>query len=113
MIDFKSLGYKDITKDKPIRFSECLGEFFESTYPYNKRFYKKEWPTTIELKVGNCHNIVFIAGICYYHKGWEKFEVCVHKDYADKMFTQTLNKLKKVIAYKIMKDYESKKKKDW
>lgn len=56
MIEFENLGYKDITKDKPIRFIECLGEFFESTYPYNKRFYKQEGNITIELKVGNCHN---------------------------------------------------------
>ena len=42
MIDFENLDYKDITKDKPIHFRECLGEFFDSTYPYSKRFYKQE-----------------------------------------------------------------------
>ena len=101
MIDFESLGYKDITKDKPIHFRERLGEFFDSIYPYNKRFYKKEEMITIELKVGNCHNIVFISGICYYPKGWEKFEVCAPKDYIDKMFMQTLNAVKNKISYKL------------
>lgn len=51
MINFENLGYKDITKDKPIHFIECLGEFFESTYPYSKKFYKQEGNITIELKV--------------------------------------------------------------
>ena len=100
MIDFESLGYKNITEDKPIRFIDCLNEFFDSTYPYNKRFYKKEGQIIIELKVGNCHNIYFIAGICYYHKGWEKFEVCAPKDYINKMFTQTLEAIKSIIKFK-------------
>ena len=94
MIDFENLGYKDITRDKPIHFIECLGEFFESTYPYNKRFYKQEGDITIELKVGNYYNICFISGICYYSKGCEKFEVCAPKDYVNKMFIQTLNSVK-------------------
>ena len=63
MIDFENLDYKDITKDKPIHFRECLGEFFDSTYPYSKRFYKQEGVMAIELKVGNCHNMFFISGI--------------------------------------------------
>ena len=99
MIDFESLGYKDITKDKPICFRECLGEFFDSIYPYNKRFYKKEELITIELKVGNCYNIVFISGICYYPKGWEKFEVCAPENYIYKMFTRILNAVKNKISY--------------
>ena len=41
IIDFENLGYKDITKDKPIHFIELIGEFFETTCPYNKRFYKQ------------------------------------------------------------------------
>lgn len=94
IIDFENLGYKDITKDKPIHFIECLGEFFESTYPYNKRFYKQEGDITIELKVGNHFDLCFISGICYYSKGWEKFEVCAPKDYINKMFIQTLNAVK-------------------
>lgn len=40
MINFENLGYKDITKDKPIHFKELIGEFFEINFPYNKRFYK-------------------------------------------------------------------------
>lgn len=94
MIEFENLGYKNITKDKPIQFIECLGEFFESTYPYNKRFYKQEGNIAIELKVGNCHSICFISGICYYSKGWEKFEVCAPENHINKMFTQTLNAVK-------------------
>lgn len=103
MIDFENLGYKDITKDKPISFKECLGEFFESTYPYNKRFHKQEGNITIELKVGNCHSICFISGICYYDKGWEKFEICVPEDYVDKIFTQTLSVVKLKIKENIVK----------
>ena len=48
MIDFENLGYKDITKDRPIHFIECLGEFFENVYPYSKRFYKQEGNIEIE-----------------------------------------------------------------
>lgn len=103
MINFENLGYKDIIKDKPIHFIERLGEFFESIYPYNKRFYKQEGNITIELKVGNYHNICFISGICYYSKGYEKFEICVPKDYVDKIFTQTLNAVKLKIKENIVK----------
>lgn len=103
MIDFKNLGYKDITKDKPINFIECLGEFFENTYPYNKRFYKQEGNITIVLKVGNIHNLYFISGICYYTKGWEKFEISAPKDYIAKIFTQTINKVKLKIKENIVK----------
>ena len=94
IIDFENLGYKDITKDKPIHFIELIGEFFETTCPYNKRFYKQEGNVTIELKVGNHFDLCFISGICYYSKGWEKFEVCTPKDYVNKIFIQTLNAVK-------------------
>lgn len=94
MIDFENLGYKDITKDKPIRLTDWLGEFFEINFPYNKRFYKQEGIITIELVVGNLHNLCSISGTCYYSKGCEKFEVCAPKDYVNKMFTQTLNAVK-------------------
>ena len=106
MIEFESLGYKDITKDKPIHFRECLGEFFESIYPYSKRFYKQEGVITIELMVGNWYSMYFISGVCYYPKDWEKFEVCAPKDYIDKMFTQTFNAIKLKIKENIIKHYE-------
>ena len=102
----ESLGYKDITNNKPIHFIDCLGEFFDSVYPYNKRFYKQEGNMTIELKTGNCHNICFISGICYYPKeGWEKFEVCAPKDYIDKEFMQILNAVKLHLVKKINCNY--------
>ena len=91
---FENFGYKDITKDKPIDFIECLGGFFESTFPYRKRFYKQEGNITIEVKIGNCHDICFISSTCYYPKGLEKFEVCAPKDYVNELFTQTLNAVK-------------------
>ena len=103
MINFETLGYKNITKDNPIHFVECLGGFFESVYPYSQRFYKKENAIEIELKVGNIHSLVLIAGICYYSKGWEKFEVNAPEDYIDKMFTQTLDAVKLKIKENIIK----------
>ena len=106
MIDFENLGYKDIIKDKPIDFIECLGEFLESTYPYSKRFYKQEGDITIELKVGNHFGLCFILGICYYSKGWERFEVCAPEDYVIEMFTQTLNVVKLKIKENIVKHSE-------
>ena len=106
MIDFESLGYKDITKDKPINFIECLGEFLENTHPYSKRFYKQEEDIKIELKVGNHFGLCFISGICYYSKGWQKFEVYAPKDYIIEMFTQTLNTVKLKIKENIVKPYE-------
>ena len=106
MIDFETLGYKDITKDKPIYFIECLGEFFETVYPYSKRFYKQEGNITIELTVGNNQfNFYFISGICYYSKGYEKFEISAPKDYVIEMFTQTLNVVKLKIKESIIKCY--------
>ena len=106
MIDFENLGYKDITKDKPIHFIECLGEFLESTYPYSKRFYKQEGDITIELKVGNHFGLCFISGICYYSKGWQKFEVCAPEKYVNEMFIQTLNVVKLKIKENIVTHYE-------
>lgn len=108
MIEFESLGYKDITKDKPIHFRECLGEFFESTYPYSKRFYKQEENITIELKIGKLHSLCFISGVCYYPLGWEKFEVCAPEDYINEMFTQILNAVKLTIKRKMIKHYKIK-----
>lgn len=94
MVNFAKLGYKDITKDKPIGFRDRLGEFFDSTYPYNKRFYKQEGDITIELKTGNCHDLIFISAICYYPKGWEKFEVCAPDKYINEQFEQTFKAVK-------------------
>lgn len=108
MIGFESLGYKDITKDKPIHFRECLGEFFESTYPYSKRFYKEEEIITIELKVGKLYSLCFISGVCYYPLGWEKFELCFPEDYINEMFDQTLNAIKLKIKENMLKYYENK-----
>ena len=106
MIDFENLGYKDITKDNPIHFIECLGESFETIYPYSKRFYKQEGNITIELKVGNNQfNFCFISGICYYSKGYEKFEICAPKDYVNEMFTNILNSVKLKIKENIIKHY--------
>lgn len=94
MIDFENLGYKDITKDRPIHFIECLDELLVSTYPYSKRFYKKEGNITIELKVGNYYNICSISGTCYYSKGWRKFEISAPKYDINEVFTKTLNEVK-------------------
>ena len=100
MIDFESLGYKDITKDKPIDFIELIDEFFEVTPPYSKRFYKQDGNITIELKVGNHFGLCFISGICYHSKGWRKFEVYAPKDYVNEMFTNILNTVKLKIKRK-------------
>lgn len=101
MIDFENLGYKDITKDSPIHFIECLGESFETIYPYSKRFYKQEGNIAIELKVGNNQfNFCFISGICYYSKGCEKFEISAPKDYVNEMFINILNTVKQKIKRK-------------
>ena len=106
MIDFEKLGYKDITKDKPIHFIECLGESFGIIYPYSKRFYKQEENIAIELKVGNNQfNLYFISGNCYYSKGYEKFQIIAYKDYVIEMFTQTINAVKLKIKESIIKCY--------
>lgn len=102
MINFDTLGYKNITKDNPIHFIECLGEFFDSVYPYNQRFYKQDGNITTVLKVGNIHDIVFISGICYYSKGWERFELILPEKYIVKIFEQTLNAVKQVIKNKLI-----------
>ena len=102
MIDFEKLGYKDITKDRPIHFIECLDELLVSTYPYSKRFYKKEGNITIELKVGNYYNTCFISGTCYYSKGWRKFEISAPKHHISEVFTQTLNEIKLKIKRSIL-----------
>ena len=60
---------------------------------------------SIELKVGNCHNICFIAGTCYYPKGWRKFEVCAPEKYVNEFFIQTLNDVKLKIK-EDLKHYE-------
>jgi hypothetical protein len=94
---FEKLGYKDITKDNPIHFRDCLGEFFDSTYPYNKRFYKNDGIIDTELKVGNVYDMCFISGICYFSKGWHKFEVCGPFENIEERFQQTLDAVKQTI----------------
>lgn len=94
MIDFENLGYINITNENPIHFIECLGEFFETVYPYKERFYKKENDVITILKVGTFNKFTDIAGICYYPKGWYKFEVHSFVDYVDKEFEQTIKAVK-------------------
>lgn len=99
MIDFKNLGYKDITKDNPIRFSESFGETFGVLYHYKQRFVKKENNIVTILKVGTHDGITDIAGVCYYPKGWQKFEVHALSKYAKEELDKTINAVK----YKIKK----------
>lgn len=94
MIDFENFGYKDITKDNPIHFSECLRDFFDNSYPYNRRFYKQDENINIILKVGNIHDIIFISAICYHSKGWEEFELILPEKFIVDVFEQTLNAVK-------------------
>ena len=94
MIDFENLGYKDITKNVPISFSECFGETFGTFYPYKQRFYKENDNITIILKVGINYNIIDIAGICYHSKGWQKFEVHTFSEYANEEFDKVINAVK-------------------
>ncbi len=92
MINFENLGYKDITKVSPIHFSEYFGETFETLYPYEQRFYKKDNDITTILKV--CirrNNIIDIAGVCYHDNKWHKFEIHTYSDYVEEEFNKTIN----------------------
>jgi hypothetical protein len=91
MINFENLGYKDITKVSPIHFSEYFGETFETLYPYEQRFYKKDDNITTILKVGIHNNTLDIAGICYYYNKWYKFEIHTHSKYVKEEFDKTIN----------------------
>ena len=97
MIDFKSLGYEDITKENPIHFIECFGETFGTIYPYEQRFRKEENGIITILKIGTHHNTTDIAGICYHSKGWHKFEVHTLSKYANEEFDKVIN----AVMYKI------------
>lgn len=98
MIDFENLGYKDITKNAPISFSECFGETFGTLFPYEKRYYLKEGDIVIVLKVGTCYNKYDISGICYHPKGWERFGIhSPFHEYAKEHFEKTI----KAVKYKI------------
>ena len=99
MIDFKSLGYEDITKEHPIRFIECFGETFGTIYSYKQRFCKEDNGINIILKVGIHYNTTDIAGICYYSKGWHKFEVHTLSKYAKEEFDKIINAVKYKIKY--------------
>ena len=94
MLDFGNLGYKDITKNAPISFSNCFGETFGTIYPYEQRLYKKEDNIITILKVGTQHNITDISGICYHSKGWQKFEVHTLSKYAKEEFDKVINAVK-------------------
>lgn len=94
MIDFKSLGYEDITKEDPIHFIECFGETFGTTYPYKQRFRKKENGIITILKVGTHYNTTDISGICCHSKGWQKFEVHTLSKYAKEEFDKVINAVK-------------------
>lgn len=97
MIDFENLGYKDITKNAPISFSECFGETFETLYPYKQRFYRENDNIITILKVGIHYNTTDIAGICYHSKGWHKFEVHTLSKYTKEEFDKVIN----AVMYKI------------
>lgn len=101
MINFKDLGYKDITSISPIHFYECFGETFETLYPYKQRFYKEDDGITTILKVGIHNNTIDIAGICYRCNKWHKFELHTLSKYIEEEFDRTINavicKLKNVV----------------
>lgn len=91
MINFKDLGYKDITNISPIHFSEYFGETFEKLYPYKQRFYKENNNITTILKIGIHNNTLDIAGICYRCNKWHKFELHTHSKCIEEEFDKTIN----------------------
>lgn len=91
MINFKDLGYKDITNISPIHFSEYFGETFETLYPYKQRFYKENDDVTTILKVYIHNDTVDIAGICYHCNKWHKFELHTHSKCVKEEFDKTIN----------------------
>ena len=101
MIDFKSLGYEDITKENPIHFIECFGETFVTIYPYEQRFRKEENGIITLLNVGTHRNATDISGICYHSKGWQKFEVHTLSKNAKEEFDKIIN----AVMYNIKNSY--------
>jgi hypothetical protein len=49
---FLKLGFKDITEEKPISFSECFIVSFDSSYIFSKRYIINRIGYTIEVLVG-------------------------------------------------------------
>lgn len=105
MIDFESLGYKDITEDNPIHFSEHLGIDFNYCYQYSKRYYKEDGFIKIVLTIG-LDAAYIINGICYYPGGWMKFNLVELPKNVIESLNRTLILVKDKIAETIEKNFE-------
>ena len=88
---FLGLGFKDITEEKPIHFSECLQDTYDNIYQLSKRYIFNGLGYTIEVLVGNdSHYVTFfvikLLGTNYYYK----YSSSVHNKTFKEIFKKAL-----------------------
>lgn len=92
MIDFfLDLGFKDITEEKPIHFSECIQDTYDNVYQLSKRYVFNGIGYTIEVLVGNdsyyvTFFVIKLFGTNYYYK----YSNDVHNKAFKECFIKTL-----------------------
>ena len=96
------LGFKDITKENPPKFMECLPIGFENVYPITKRFKRTRDNLTTYILIGKIHNFIMGYGDSYYKNRWSRF----HLTTPEKHFKEYLLSLLKANESKIIKSIE-------
>lgn len=84
------LGFKDITKEIPPKFIECLPIGFENVYPITKQFKRVHNDITTYILIGNVHNVIMGYGDSYYKNKWSRFYLTAPKKYFKKYLLSLL-----------------------
>lgn len=85
------LGFKDITKEVPITFVECLPIGFENVYPINKRYKRVKGELTTFILIGKEHNFIMGYGDSYYRNNWSRFYLAIPEKHFKEHFLSLLN----------------------
>ena len=96
------LGFKDITKENPPKFMECLPIGFENVYLITKRFKRMHDNLITYILIGKTHNFIISYGDSYYKNRWSRFHIAAPEKY----FKEYLLSLLKANESKIIKSIE-------
>lgn len=94
-----NLGFENITKKFPPKFSECLPIGFENVYPITERFKRTNSNLTTYILIGNVHDFIMGYGDSYYKNRWSRFHFASPKKY----FKEQILSLLKANEYEVSK----------
>jgi hypothetical protein len=93
---FLGLGFKDITEEKPIHFSECVQNTYDNIYQLSKRYVFSDVGYIIEVLVGNdsyytTFFVIKLLGTNYYYKYSNNVHNKAFKEFFKKTLVEIVN----------------------